>query len=53
MKLLALSMMSNMAAGITGQPITPEEVLEAARIAQPPLNALIREFVKQIDVENL
>ena len=53
MKLLALSLISNMAAGVLDQPITSEEVREAGRIAEARFKALIREVVKQMNVEEV
>ncbi|MCL2843613.1 MAG: purine-nucleoside phosphorylase [Oscillospiraceae bacterium] len=51
MKLLAFSLISNMAAGVLDQPITAEEVGEAGREAAGRFKALIREIVRQMDLE--
>ena len=48
MEVLALALVSNMAAGITGAPITHEEVLEAGRRAMPLLGALIEAVVRRL-----
>lgn len=53
MKLLAFSLISNMAAGVLEQPITVEEVREAGVLAAPRFAALICEVVKQMDMEAL
>jgi len=53
MKLLAFSLISNMAAGVLDQPITTEEVREAGALAAPRFSALIREIVKNMDMEAL
>lgn len=50
MKLLALSLITNAAAGMTGQPIVSTEVGETASEAADRFRALIREIVKQMDV---
>lgn len=51
MKLLAFSLITNMAAGVLDQPITSEEVGEAAAMAKDRFAALIREVVKQLPKE--
>ena len=48
MEVLALALVSNMAAGVTGEPITHEEVLEAGRTATPLLGALIEAVVRRL-----
>jgi len=53
MKLLAFSLISNMAAGVLDQPITVEEVREAGERAAPQFSALIREVIRQLDMEAL
>ena len=50
MKLLAFSLISNMAAGVLDQPITTEEVREAGQLAAPRFSALIRAIVKNMDM---
>ncbi|MDR3635369.1 MAG: purine-nucleoside phosphorylase [Isosphaeraceae bacterium] len=51
MEVIALALVSNMAAGVVGTPITHEEVLEAGRLAGPRLGALIERVVKRVAVE--
>jgi purine-nucleoside phosphorylase len=45
---LALALVSNMAAGVVGTPITHEEVLEAGRQAAPRLGLLIENVVRRL-----
>jgi purine-nucleoside phosphorylase len=47
-EVLALALVSNAAAGVTGTPITHEEVLEAGRRAEPTLARLIERVVGRI-----
>lgn len=49
MKVLGLSLISNMAAGVLDQPITYEEVVEAGAKTAEVFKKLIRELVKEID----
>jgi purine-nucleoside phosphorylase len=49
MKLLAFSLMTNMAAGILDQPLSGEEVSETAEKASARFAALIREVIKDIN----
>ena len=53
MKLLAFSLMTNMAAGVLDQPITSEEVGETGQMAAERFGALIREIVKSMDMKGL
>jgi purine-nucleoside phosphorylase len=48
LKILALSCVTNMAAGILDQPITAEEVIEAANAAGERFRRLLTEVVKRI-----
>ena len=48
MKVLGLSLMSNMAAGVLDQPITTEEVRETARKSQNEFKALLREIIREM-----
>jgi purine-nucleoside phosphorylase len=43
-----VSLVTNPGAGITGNPLTHEEVLEAAAEAGARFQALIRSFVRQL-----
>ena len=47
MKVCGISLISNMAAGMLGQPLTEEEVLEAGRAAAPMFTRLVTESVKR------
>jgi purine-nucleoside phosphorylase len=51
MEVLALALVSNMAAGVTGKPITHEEVLKAGRRATPLLGDLIERVVRRLAQE--
>ncbi len=46
MRTLGISLLCNYAAGITENPVTEEEVLEAAERAKPYFSALVMEFLK-------
>lgn len=48
MKVLGLSLISNMAAGVLNQPITTEEVDEAGKEASSRIKKLIREIIRTI-----
>lgn len=48
MRVVAVSLISNMAAGVLEQQLTCDEVLEAGRNAQPHFKKLIKGFVKAI-----
>jgi purine-nucleoside phosphorylase len=48
MDLLAFALVTNAAAGVTGEPISHEEVLEAGRQAVPRLGALIEATVRRV-----
>jgi len=47
-ELVGVSLVTNPGAGVTGQPLTHEEVLEAAAEAAPRFSALVRAFVRQL-----
>jgi len=47
-ELVGVSLVTNPGAGVTGQPLTHEEVLEAAAEAAPRFTALVRAFVRQL-----
>ena len=47
-EVLAIALVSNAAAGVSGAPITHEEVLEAGRTAGPALARLIERVVARI-----
>lgn len=47
MRTLGISLLCNYAAGITDNPITEEEVLEAAERAKPYFSKLVMEFLKK------
>jgi len=51
MEVLAFALVSNMAAGVLGTPITHEEVLEAGRQAGPRMGALIERVVRRLATE--
>ncbi|MBQ1888074.1 MAG: purine-nucleoside phosphorylase, partial [Firmicutes bacterium] len=44
---LGISLMTNMAAGILDQPLSSEEVNEAAEKASPRMEALVRAIVRR------
>jgi len=48
MNVLAFALVSNMAAGVLGEPITHEEVLEAGRAAAPRLGRLIENVARRL-----
>lgn len=48
MKVLGLSLVTNMAAGVLDQPITTDEVDEAGKAASGKLKKLIKEVIKEI-----
>jgi purine-nucleoside phosphorylase len=48
MEVLAFALVSNAAAGVTGAPITHEEVLEAGRKAAPRLALLIERVIGRL-----
>ena len=45
-RVCGISLVTNQGAGITGQPLTHEEVVEAANRAGPELARVIRRFVR-------
>jgi purine-nucleoside phosphorylase len=48
MRVLVLSLATNMAAGIAGRPLTHEEVLEAGQAAHGRLEALLRRLIEEL-----
>ncbi len=48
MKVLGITLLSNMAAGILGQPLTEQEVLDAGREAEQEFSALMLECLKEL-----
>lgn len=47
-EVLGLSMITNMAAGITGEKLSHEEVIETTQIAQEKFKSLVREIITRI-----
>lgn len=47
-KIAALSLVSNLAAGISKQPLNHEEVMAAGRAAKPNMRALINDFISRL-----
>jgi purine-nucleoside phosphorylase len=45
MEILGLSLITNLAAGISSQPLSHAEVLEAGKIAEPAISALLAKIV--------
>lgn len=50
LELVGVSLVTNPGAGVTGEPLTHEEVLAAAAEAGPRFSALIRRFVRLLEV---
>lgn len=48
MEVLGLSLITNAAAGVTGQPLAHEEVIQAGKDAEPVISALLARIVKEI-----
>ena len=48
MELLGFSLITNMAAGITGEPLTTEEVSEAGRMAEERFSAYLRSIIREM-----
>jgi purine-nucleoside phosphorylase len=48
MKVLGLSMVTNMAAGITGEPLSHEEVIETTQMAQTKFKKFINKIVENL-----
>ena len=46
MRVLGISCITNMAAGILDQPLTHEEVIETGKMVEQKFSALVREIVK-------
>lgn len=51
-RVAAMSCITNMAAGITGNPLSEQEVLDNAALASENSCALVKEFVKRLDLTN-
>lgn len=49
LKVLGLSIITNMAAGIAGKPLSHEEVIETSRKTLPKLKALLIGLIKRVD----
>ena len=49
-RVAAMSCITNMAAGMTGNPLSEQEVLDNARLASDNSCALVKEFVKRLEV---
>jgi purine-nucleoside phosphorylase len=47
-EVLGLSLVTNLAAGVTGEPLNHEEVLEAGRVAATRMGELLRQFVARL-----
>ena len=52
LEIVGVSLVTNPGAGVTGQPLSHEEVLEAAAEAGPRFTALIRRFVSLLGAED-
>ena len=48
MKILGISFISNLAAGLSTQPLSHKEVQEAADLAAPKFRALVTEVIRRI-----
>lgn len=48
MRVCGISLISNMAAGVLGEKLTEEEVLEAGRQAQPMFKVMVSDFIREI-----
>ena len=48
MKVLGLSLITNMAAGISGKPLSHQEVIETGRKASPKFNTLVKSIIKRM-----
>jgi purine-nucleoside phosphorylase len=51
MEVLAVALVSNLAAGVTDQPLSGEEVFAAAREAAPRLGSLLRRFLEALSID--
>jgi purine-nucleoside phosphorylase len=49
MRVLALSLATNLAAGINPQPLSGEDVLQVGKESAQRVGALLRDVLKQID----
>ena len=47
----AMSFATNKAAGVTGEPLTHEEVYQAAKAGEPKMKALISELIKRVPLK--
>jgi purine-nucleoside phosphorylase len=47
-KVLGLSMITNMAAGMGGKPLSHKEVIETSQNTSPKLTALVKDLIKRI-----
>jgi purine-nucleoside phosphorylase len=47
-EVFGLSLVTNLAAGITGEPLNHEEVLEAGRLAATDMGTLLRDLVAKV-----
>ena len=48
MEVLGLSLVTNLAAGMTGQPLNHEEVLESGRAAATRMGTLLAQVIRQV-----
>jgi purine-nucleoside phosphorylase len=48
MKVLGLSLITNMAAGISPKPLSHQEVIETSKAASPKFKALVKGIIKQL-----
>jgi purine-nucleoside phosphorylase len=51
-RLVGVSLVTNPGAGVTGMPLSHEEVLEAGRAAGPRFTRLVKRFVAMMAQEN-
>ena len=49
MKILGISCISNLAAGISPNPLTEEEVIEAGKMVKEKFTALVSEIIRRIE----
>ena len=52
-EVLGLSFLSNLAAGVSGNPLSGEEVNQAAEQSRPMLTKLLRELLYDMNLKNL
>jgi purine-nucleoside phosphorylase len=48
MRILGVSLVTNMAAGILDQPLTEKEVLDSAEAAKVPFSGLLLDFLAKV-----